>query len=170
MTYNNLLKISITLAALLLAASCGGKSDATGEVIPIERVCAYEKSKIVAVEGYLAADTMRCERTKTKRASVITGCNLTIYPNSDRTGAGVPVYVSKVGWLDVKNNRIEDPESYTELVARDRDGNPLPKKDLRIYDNDGNLIPANSKIRVYGQLPNSDICEMSLARRIDRVL
>lgn len=168
MTSNNLLKISITLAALLLAAGCGGKSSMTGEVVPIERVCAYEKKKPVAVEGYLAANTMRCK--KTKKGGIL-GCTFLMYPNNDRTGASVPVYIMTTDWLASKHNRIEDPESYTgNLTFRDRDGNPLPKKDLQVYDNDGNLIPANSKIRVYSALPNSDICEISLAQRIDRVL
>jgi hypothetical protein len=168
MKSNILLKFSITLTALLVAAGCGGKSNITGEVVPIERVCAYEKKKPVAVEGYLAANTMRCK--KTKKGGIL-GCTMIMYPNTDQTGAGVPVYVMTTDWLVAKNNRIEDPESYSgNLIIRDRDGNSLPKKDLQIYDNDGNLIPANSKIRVHSQLPNSDICEISLAQRIDRVL
>jgi len=168
MTSNNLLKISISLSVLLLAAGCGGKSDVTGEVVPIEHVCAFEKLKPVAVEGYLAPDTMRCK--KTKKGGIL-GCTMMMYPNTDRTGAGVPVYVMTTDWLAGKHNRIEDPESYTgNITFRDSSGNPLPKKGLQIYDNDGNLIPANSKIRVHSQLPNSDICEISLAQRIDRVL
>ena len=168
MTNNNLLKISIALAALLLAANCGGKSNLTGEVVSIERICAYEKKKPVAVEGYLATNTMHCK--KSKKGAVL-GCAFAMYPNADGTGASVPVYIMTTDWLAAKNNRIEDPESYSgTLIVRDRDGNPLPKKDLQIYDNDGNLIPPRSKIRVYSQLPNSDICEISLAQRIERAL
>jgi hypothetical protein len=168
MMSNNLLKTSITLAALLLAAGCGGKSNMTGEVVPIERVCAYEKKKPVAVEGYLAANTMRCK--KTKKGGIL-GCSFMLYSNDERTGASIPVNIMTTDWLAAKHNRIEDPESYTgNLTVGDRDGNPLPKKELQVYDNDGNLIPPNSKIRVYSQLPNSDICEISLAQRIDRVL
>jgi hypothetical protein len=168
MTNNNLLKISVLLAALLLAAGCGGKSDVTGEVVPIERVCAYEKKKPVAVEGYLAANTMRCK--KTKKGGIL-GCSFLLYSNDDETGASISVNMMTTDWLAAKHNRIEDPESYTgNIIVRDRDGNPLPKRDLRVYDNDGNLIPPNSKIRVYSQLPNSDICEISLAQRIERAL
>ena len=166
MTSNNLQKISIILAALLLAAGCGGKSDDTGEVVPIERVCAYEKWKTVAVEGYLAADTMRC---KTGKKGGVLGCTMMMYANSNQTGAGFPVYIMTTSWLDKKHNRIEDPESYTGLTSRDGVGNPLPKESLQIYDNDENLIPANSKIRVYGQLPKANRCEFGLVGRIDRV-
>ena len=168
MKSNYLLKISLTLAALLVAASCGGKSDLTGEIVPIERICAYEKKKPIAVEGYLAANTMRCK--KGKKGGVL-GCTFMMYQNNDRTGASVPVYIMTTDWLASENNRIKDPESYSgDITYRDGSGNPLPRNDLQIYDNDGNLIPANSKIRVYTQLPNSDICEISLAQRIDRVL
>jgi hypothetical protein len=167
MISNSLLKISI-MTAFLFAASCGGKSDMTGEVVPLERVCAYEKWKPVAVEGYLAANTMRCKKGK---KGGIPGCSFMMYPNSDRTGVGVSVYIMTTDWLANKNNRIDEPESYTgDLVVRDGRGNPLPKKDLQIYDNEGNLIPPNSKIRVHGELPKSDICELSLTSRIDRIL
>jgi hypothetical protein len=168
MINNNLLKISIALTALLLAANCGGKSNLTGEIVPIERICAYEKKKPVAVEGYLAADTMRCKKGK---EGGLLGCAFAMYPNADGTGASVSVYIMTTDWLAAKNNRIEDPESNSgNLIVRDRDGSPVPKKDLQIYDNDGNLIPPGSKIRVYSQLPNSDICEISLAQRIERAL
>lgn len=167
MTDKILLKITITLAALLLAASCGGKSSVTGEVVPIERVCAYEKWKDVAVEGYLAANTMQCKKGK---KGAILGCAFLMYPNADRTGASLPVYIMTTGSLAGNNNRIENPLQYTsDMLTRDADGNPLPKNDLRIYDNDGNLIPTNSKIRVYGTLPKADRCEFGLANRIDRV-
>ncbi|HEX8251335.1 MAG TPA: hypothetical protein VF599_24395 [Pyrinomonadaceae bacterium] len=167
MTDKILLKISITLAALLLAAGCGGKSSVTGEVVPIERVCAYEKWKDVAVEGYLAANTMQCKKGK---KGAILGCAFLMYSNSDRTGAGFPVYIMTTGSLEGKNNRIENPQQYaSDLITRDDDGKPLPKNDLRIYDNDANLIPPESKIRVYGTLPKADRCEFGSANRIDRV-
>lgn len=167
MTNKNLLKISVTLAALLFAASCGGKSSVTGEVVPIERVCAYEKWKDVAVEGYLATNTMRCEKGK---KGAILGCAFLMYSNANRTGASLPIYIMTTGALDGKNNRIENPQQYaSDLLKRDGDGKPLPKNDLRIYDNDENLIPPDSKIRVYGTLPKADCCEFGLANRIDRV-
>jgi hypothetical protein len=167
MTDKILLKISLAFAALLLAAGCGGRSNVTGEVVPIERVCAYEKWKDVAVEGYLAANTMKCNKGK---KGAILGCAFLMYPNADRTGTGFPVYIMTAGWLDGKNNRIENPQQYTsDLITRDGQGNPLPKNNLLIYDNDGNLIPPDSKIRVFGTLPKADRCEFGLANRIDRV-
>lgn len=167
MTDKILLKISITLAALLLAANCGGKSSVTGEVVPIERVCSYEKWKDVAVEGYLAANTMQCN--KGKKGTVL-GCAFLMYSNVERTGANLPIYIATTGSLEGKNNRIENPQQYaSDLLVRGGDGKPLPKNDLQIYDNDGNLIPPDSKIRVFGTLPKADRCEFGLANRIDRI-
>jgi hypothetical protein len=100
----------------------------TGEVVPIERVCSYEKWNPVAVEGYLAANTMRCKKGK---KDGILGCTFMMYPNKERIGASLSVHIMTSDWLDGKNNRIETPGSYTgNLTIRDSQGNPLPKKDL----------------------------------------
>lgn len=150
---------------------CGGKSDIAGEVVPLGQVCSFEKAKPVAVEGFLATNTMRCERASRKKSAGIVGCTFDVYENSDRTGAKIPVYILKTGWFGGKNNRVENPEDYNgEVVFRDKYGTPLPKKELKIYDNNGNPIPAASKIRVYGTLPNADRCEFSLAQRIEKIL
>jgi hypothetical protein len=160
----------LLFAALFAAAACGGKSDITGEVVPIERVCNYQKAQPVAVEGFLAANTMRCETVRGKRTSSISGCTFTVYANSNQTGASIPVFISTTGWYSAKNNRIVNPSNYSgDLQFSDRNGNPLPKKQLEIYDNDGNPIPAGSRIRIYSKLPNSDKCEFRLAERIERV-
>jgi hypothetical protein len=143
------------LAALLMLTGCGGPSSATGEVVTISRVCDYEKWKTVAVEGYLAPDTIRCERAGNKRRRGIVWCALRVYPTPDHAGPSLSVEIPIAGWINGKNNHMEDP---------DNSGN-----DLRIYDNDGNLIPAGSKIRVFGELPKSDQCEFGLAKRIDRI-
>ncbi|HEX8735467.1 MAG TPA: hypothetical protein VF721_09105 [Pyrinomonadaceae bacterium] len=169
MSYGNLSKIAFLLFAALVAA-CGGKSGVTGEVVPIERVCAYQKAQTVAVEGFLAPSTMQCETVKGKRTASISGCTFTVYASSDKTGASIPVFIAADGWYSGKNNRIVNPSNYPgDLQFTDRNGNPLPKKELEIYDNDGNLIPAGSKIRVYSKLPNSDKCEFRMAERIERV-
>ncbi len=160
------LTVALALPVCLLAA-CGGKSDLTGEIVPIERVCGFEKKKPVAVEGFIAPLTMSCEKS---RKGQILGCRFTMYARADRTGAGIPVYIMASDWLSAKNNRIEEPESYAgDLVVRDRNGNPLPKKGLRIYDNDGNLIEPNGKIRIHSELPDSPVCEIRLAQRIEAV-
>jgi hypothetical protein len=170
MSNRNLSKTGFLFFAALFATACGGKSNATGEIVPIERVCAYQKAQTVAVEGFLAPNTMRCETVRGKRTSSISGCTFTVYANSDKTGASIPVYISADGWYGGKNNRIVNPSSYPgDMQFTDRNGNPLPKKEPEIYDNDGNLIPAGSKIRVYSKLPNSDKCEFRLAERIERV-
>lgn len=169
MSNKNLLKTGFLLFVSLVAA-CGGKSNATGEVVPIERVCAYQKAQPVAIEGFLAPNTMRCEKVSGKRTSNIAGCTFTVYARSDQTGAGIPVYISASGWYGGKNNRIVNPSGYPgDMQFNDGNGNPLPNKEPEIYDNDGNLIPPGSKIRVYSKLPNSDKCEFRLAERIERV-
>ncbi|HEX8249331.1 MAG TPA: hypothetical protein VF599_14230 [Pyrinomonadaceae bacterium] len=170
MSNGNLSKTGFLLFAALFATACGGKSNATGEVVPLERVCAYQKAQTVAVEGFLAPNTMRCEKARGKRTSSISGCTFTVYANSDKTGASIPVFISADGWYSGKNNRIVNPSNYPgDMQFTDRNGKPLPKKELEIYDNDGNLIPSGSKIRVYSKLPNSDKCEFRLAERIERV-
>lgn len=169
MINGNLSKIGFLLLAALFAA-CGGKSNVTGEVVPIESVCHYQKAQPVAVEGFLAANTMQCETVRGKRTSSISGCTFTVYADNNRTGASIPVFISTGSWYSPKNNRIVNPSSYPgDLQFNDRNGNPLPKKELEIYDNDGNLIPAGSKLRIYSKLPNSDRCEFRLAERIERV-
>lgn len=168
MKNNHFTKFAILFTALILAG-CGGKSDITGEMVPIESVCRYEKLKPVAVEGFLAPKTMNCEKTGGKRKSVI-GCSFMLYADSSKSGTAIPVYILKSSWLSSNQNRIENPEEYTgEIVFRNNAGEQLPKKDLRIYDNEGNLIPAASKIRVYSKLPDNDRCEFALVERIDKV-
>ena len=163
------IKISVLFIALLFAG-CGDKSSMTGEVVPLEWICNYEKAKLVAVEGYLAPNTMRCERAPNKKTSGITGCTFLLYANADQSGARIPVYILTASWMSARNNRIEDPASYTgDVTILDGKGNPLPKKDLQIYDNEGNLIPSDGKIRIYGELPNSDKCEFRSVERIDRI-
>ena len=163
------IKISV-LSIALLFGGCGGKSSATGEVVPLEWICNYEKVKSVAVEGYLAPNTMRCERASNKKASDITGCTFLLYANPDKSGASIPIYILAASWMSANNNRIEGPASYIgDVTFRDGKGNPLPKKDLQIYDNEGNLIPSDGKIRIYGELPNSDKCEFRSVERIDRI-
>jgi hypothetical protein len=170
MSNENLLKSGFLLFAALFAAACGGKSGVTGEVVPIERICAYQKAQTVAVEGFLAPGTMQCETVRGKRTSSISGCTFTVYANSDKSGASIPVFISASGWYGGKNNRIVNPSNYPgDLQFTDKNGNPPPKTEPEIYDNDGNLIPAGSKIRVYSKLPNSDRCEFRLAERIERV-
>jgi hypothetical protein len=169
MSNKNLLKTGFLFFAAVFAA-CGGKSSATGEIVPIERVCAYQKAQTVAVEGFLAPNTMQCETARGKRTSSISGCTFNVYANSDKSGASIPVFISASGWYGGKNNRIVNPSNYPgDLQFTDKSGNPLPKKEPEIYDNDGNLIPSGSKIRVYSKLPNSDRCEFRLAERIERV-
>lgn len=140
------LKILIALAALLLAASCGGKSNESGELVALERACAQEKWKPIAVEGYLAANATSCK--KNKKGSIL-GCTFLLHANGDWRGASIPVYISSGGAFDSKNNTLGDKGE--------------------IFDNDANPIPPNSKIRIHGTLPKSEVCEISLANRIDRV-
>ena len=147
--------VLVLLSAVLLLPACGGKSDATGEVVPIERVCAYEKWKTVAVEGYLAPLSMVCERASKKRTSGVAWCFFNVYADPKLTGPSISVQIPTTNPLNARNNSMESP--------------PARAEDLRIYDNDGNPIPMGSKIRVFGVLPKSDRCEFGFAKRIDRI-
>jgi len=148
-------KLLILFLAVLLLPACGGRSNATGEVVPMDKVCAYEKWKTVAVEGYLAPLSMTCERASRKKTSGIAWCFFKVYGDPNLTGPNISVQIPTIDALSAKNNSMEEP--------------PARAEDLRIYDNDGNLIPAGSKIRVFGELPKSERCEFGFAKRIDRV-
>jgi hypothetical protein len=78
-----------------------------------------------------------------------------VYADPGLTGPSIAVQIPTTNPLNARNNSMDDPPSRVE--------------DLRIYDNDGNPIPAGSKIRVFGELPKSEICEFGLAKRIDRI-
>jgi hypothetical protein len=148
-------RILFLVAAIMSLASCGGKSDVTAEVIPLDKVCAYEKWKTVAVEGYLAPNTIVCERASQKKRSGVVWCAFKVYAVQNLTGPSLSVEIPIAGWISGRNNRMDGPPSRVE--------------DLRIYDNDGNPIPKGSRIRVFGELPKSDRCEFGLVDRIDRV-
>ena len=145
----------ILLFAVLLFAGCGGKSNATGEVVPMDKVCTYEKWKTVAVEGYIAPLSMVCERASRKKTSGIAWCFFKVYADPGLTGPNISVQIPTIDPLNAKNNSMENP--------------PERAEDLRIYDNDGNAIPLGSKIRVFGELPKSERCEFGFAKRIDRI-
>ena len=157
MKKDRLAKFFILNLILFALTGCGGKSSVTGETLPIDRVCGYEKWKPVAVEGFLALQTMSCERAKGKRKGGITGCTFTIYADRNQTGAGVPVQILTTDWLSANNNRMEEPAFSSRL------------EELRIYDNEGNPIPPGRKIRVFGQLPKAERCDLGLAQRIEPV-
>jgi hypothetical protein len=140
---------------VLLFASCGGKSNATGEIVPIDKVCAYEKWKTVAVEGYLAPLSMVCEKASRKKTSGIAWCFFKVYTDPALTGPNISVQIPTTDPLNAKNNHMEHPPERVE--------------DLRIYDNDGNAIPLGTKIRFFGELPKSERCEFGFAKRIDRI-
>lgn len=146
----------VSFSAVLLLAGCGGKSNVTGEVVPMDRVCAQEKWKTVAVEGYLAPLSMVCERASRKRTSGIAWCFFKVYADPGLTGPSISVQIPTIDSLTAKNNSMEPPPERTE--------------NLRIYDNDGNALPPGSKIRVFGELPKSERCEFGFAKRIDRIL
>lgn len=148
-------RTTVLLFAVLVFAACGNKSNVTGEVVPMDKVCAYEKWKTVAVEGYLAPLTMVCEKASRKRTSGIGWCFFKVYADQNLTGRSISVQIPTTDPLNARNNHMEDP--------------PARAEDLRIYDNDGNAIPAGSKIRVFGELPKSERCEFGFAKRIDRV-
>ena len=148
--------VSFLLSAVLLFAGCGGKSNVTGEVVPMDKVCGYEKWKPVAVEGYLAPLSMVCERASRKKTSGIAWCFFKVYADAGLTGPNISVQIQTIDALTAKNNSMETP--------------PERAEDLRIYDNDGNAIPPGSKIRVFGELPKSERCEFGFAKRIDRIL
>ena len=149
-------RLLVPLAAIMLLASCGGRSNVTAEVVSIDKVCAYEKWKTVAVEGYLAPETMICKRASGgKRRSGVVWCSFKVYANQNFSGPNIAVEIPISGWFSGKNNRMYGPPSRAE--------------NLQIYDNDGNPIPAGSRIRVFGSLPKSTICEFGLVDRIDRV-
>ncbi|MEP6819822.1 MAG: hypothetical protein ABJA18_09835 [bacterium] len=98
---------------------------------------------------------MVCEKASRKRRSGIVWCAFKVYAERDLTGANISIEIPIAGWINGRNNRMDGPPSRTE--------------DLRIYDNDGNLVPSGSRIRVFGELPKSSICEFGLVDRIDRV-
>jgi len=147
--------LSVLLIAVLFFQACGGKSNATGEVVPMDRVCNYEKWKTVAVEGYLAPLSMVCEKASKKKTSGIAWCFFKVYSDANLTGPNISVQIPTTDPLNARNNSMENP--------------PERAADLRIYDNDGNPIPPGSKIRVFGELPKSDRCEFGFAKRIDRI-
>lgn len=147
--------VLVLVCLILMIASCGGKSNATGEVVAIEKVCAYEKWKTVGVEGYIAPTSMVCERASRKKTSGIGWCFFKVYANRELSGPFISVQIPTTDALSSKNNHMETPGERAE--------------DLRIYDNDANPIPAGSKIRVFGELPKSDRCEFGFAKRIDRI-
>ena len=124
-------------------------------MVPIERVCAYEKWKTVAVEGYLAPQSMVCEKVSSRRSSSVAWCFFKVYADPNLTGPNISVQVPTTNALNARNNSMESP--------------PARAEDLRIYDNDGNPIPPGSKLRVFGELPKSDRCEFGFAKRIDRI-
>ena len=146
---------ALLLSAALVFACCGGKSNATGEVVPMDKVCGYEKWKTVAVEGYLAPLSMVCEKASRKKTSGIAWCFFKVYADPGLTGPSISVQIPTIDPLNAKNNSMENP--------------PERAEDLRIYDNDGNAIPPGSKIRVFGELPKSERCEFGFAKRIDRI-
>jgi hypothetical protein len=139
----------------LMFVGCGGKSNATGDVIAMDKICSYEKWKTVAVEGYLAPLSMVCEKASRKKTSGIAWCFFRVYGNSALTGPYISIQIPTTDSLSARNNRMESPTDRPE--------------DLRIYDNDGNAIPAGNKIRVFGELPKSERCEFGFAKRIDRI-
>jgi hypothetical protein len=145
-------RLLLPVVAVLFFASCGGPSHVSAEVVPMDKVCSYEKWKTVAVEGYLAPQTMSCERG---RKGGVLWCSFRVYANTSLTGTNISVQIPIASLINGKNNRMDDPPSRAE--------------DLHIYDNDGNPIPPESKIRVYGTLPKSSVCEFGLVDRIDRV-
>jgi|GEM_PF-1895001 len=145
----------VALSILLLFSACGGKSNATGEVVPIDRVCNYEKWKTVAVEGYLAPLSMVCEKASKMKTSGIAWCFFKVHSDANLAGPSISVQIPTTDPLNARNNSMENP--------------PARVEDLRIYDNDGNPIPTGSKIRVFGELPKSEKCEFGFAKRIDRI-
>jgi len=140
---------------IFVFAACGGKSNVTGEVVPMDKVCGYEKWKAVAVEGYLAPLSMVCEKASRKKTSGIAWCFFKVYADRGLSGPNISVQIPTTDALNAKNNHMEPPSERPE--------------DLRIYDNDANAIPMGSKIRVFGELPKSERCEFGFAKRIDRI-
>lgn len=168
MKSNYLLKIFIVLA--VFTGGCGGKSSAASAdtVVPIEQVCTLEKGRFVAIEGFIAPNTMVCEKALDKKTAGIIGCTVMVFSNPNKTGTSIPVYILVGKLMDDKNNRIENPAKYTgDLQFFDSRGNPIPKQGLRIYDDRGNLIPKDGKIRIYGKLPGSNKCELGTAEKIE---
>lgn len=145
----------VSLCAAMVFAGCGGKSNVTGEVVSLTKICGYEKWKTVATEGYLAPLSMVCEKTSRRKTSGISWCFFKVYANPDLTGPSISIQIPTTDSLSARNNRMEPPAEQPE--------------DLRIYDNDGNAIPAGSKLRVFGELPKSERCEFGFAKRIDRI-
>ena len=76
------------------------------------------------------------------------------YANPNQIGASVPIRIQTASWLFGKNNSMEYP----------RDG-----ENLIIYDNDGNPISLNNKLRIFGQLDNADKCVLGGVERIDHI-
>jgi hypothetical protein len=121
------MKLACTLSlwfALLLFPACGGKSSATGEVVPIDKVCGYEKWKTVAAEGYLAPLSMVCEKAS-RKTSGIAWCFFKVCPDANLTGPSISVQIPTTEALSAKNNLMDDP--------------PARAEDLRIYDNNGRV-------------------------------
>jgi len=147
-------RIPALFCAAVFLAGCGGRSDAAGEVVPIDRICAYEKWKTVAVEGYLASIPTACKRGKNRRGRElgILWCHFNVYAERTLTGPSLSVEIPTMTWYGARNNTVENPLGL-----------------MRLYDNDANPTPPGSRIRVFGTLPKSDRCQFGLVERIDRI-
>jgi hypothetical protein len=141
-------------AAAVVSAACGGPSNVTGEVVPIAKICGYEKWKTVAVEGYLAPASIDCERASRKRTAGIVWCTFNVYAEQSLAGPTVKVTIGTDKWMSRRHNLLDLGER---------------SEPMKIYDNEGNEIPAGSKMRFFGTLPKADRCELGLVPRIDRV-
>jgi hypothetical protein len=110
---------------------------------------------------------MICTIAKSKRSESLKECRFRIYENKDLSGKGATINILPADWMFGNNNRMEDPRyAKNETV---KDGKQLPRKSLKIYDNDGNLIPNNSKLRVYSYLLNASGCGLGAAEKIEKI-
>ena len=137
----------------LTLAGCDGKSDATGELVPFDKVCAYEKWKDVAFEGYFGIRRVSCRGMKSQKSgrTLTQECSVAMYAAPGETGSPISVWIEGIDG-DKKFNKIAPPPANYRA------------DDFKVYDNEQQLIPLGSRVRVTGSLRKTDACELSAAR------
>lgn len=152
----NLKKLSLVFLSLFIAiffAGCAeqGKSEIVAEVQPFDKLCAFEKWKNVAFEGYISPQSVDCEGRKSRTSSSIYECTFKVFSNPQETGNSILVTIKTQNGEKKFNQIVTPPANYKT-------------EDFKVYDNEEALIPLGSKVRFTGMLRKADECQMDAVR------